>query len=104
MKPLRASILTKTLENQIMNTYERYIATIEEETPQYVTDCEGNLHDLSGNIETKLKSLSKSLEFWEAALVLKPTDTKAKRFYKKFSDLKKQVELLIEGKEIISQV
>ena len=26
-----------------MTTYERYIATIEEDMPQYVVDCEGNL-------------------------------------------------------------
>ena len=46
-----------------MTTYERYIATIEEDMPQYVVDCEGNLHNLSGNVQTKLESVDKSKRF-----------------------------------------
>lgn len=83
-----------------MNTYEKYIGTIEENTPQYVTDCEGNMHDLSGDLRSKIDTIKKSRSYWENVLKIDPENEKALRFYKKFSGLLVQIRLLTEGHKV----
>jgi hypothetical protein len=86
----------------IMTTYQRYIESVDDEEVQYVVDCDGTLHDLSGNIDSKLESVAKSVEYWKAKLIVTPNDAKAKRFYNKFKNLQEQILLLIEGKDIVA--
>lgn len=87
-----------------MTTYERYIATIEEDMPQYVVDCEGNLHDLSGNVQTKLESVDKSKRYWEIKLRDNPEDNTANRFYNKFKLLYEQINIFLENTNLVAQV
>lgn len=88
----------------MVNTFERYISTVEQgyDTTQYVVDIEGNLHDLSGNIQSKLNSIEKSWKYWEVKLVEDPDNILANRFYKKFKHLYKQVHLFIENTNIVA--
>ena len=87
-----------------MTTYERYIATIEEDMPQYVVDCEGNLHNLSGNVQTKLESVDKSKRYWEIKLRDNPEDNTANRFYNKFKLLYEQINIFLENTNLVAQV
>lgn len=86
-----------------MTTYERYFETVEDDTPQYIVDCEGNLHDLSGNIQIKIDSVDKSRRYWETVKREQPDNTLADRFFNKFTNLYEQLILLIETNKIVDK-
>lgn len=87
------------------NTFERYASTIEQGyiTPQYVVDIEGNLHDLSGNIKSKLDIVERSWRYWEEKLVESPEDGLANRFCNKFKHLYNQINLFLENTDLVGR-
>ena len=91
-------------KSKTLTSFERYVSTIEDdsETPQYVVDCEGKLHDLSGNINTKLESVNKSKKYWEDKLKENPDDSVANRFYNKFLKLHEQIMIFLDSNNIVA--
>lgn len=88
------------------NTYQRYAeAFIEEgeddnediyDTEMYVTDLNGKMHNLSGNIEIKLTSVRNSMEYWRG----RQDDDRGKKFYANMRYLYQQILLFLEGREV----
>lgn len=87
-----------------MNTYQKYIESIEDDEPQYVVDLVGTLHDLSGDLGSKLNSVDKSIEYWRTKLQEDPRSSSANKFFKNFLHLKEQILLYIEGKDIVAHI
>jgi len=93
-------------QHKSLTSYDRYLESLENEDTmsQYVVDNEGGLHDMSGNLETKMASINKSKDYWENKLSKDPKNSIANKFYNKFEHLCQQVEIFLEGNETVAHI
>jgi len=104
MRTARQIYYSRINNSIIMNTYQKYVASAEDNDPQYVVDTEGTLHDLSGNIKAKLDKVEKSWRYWEERLSNDTADKQAIRFVKKFKHLSEQIHLFLDVKEQVAHI
>jgi hypothetical protein len=89
------------MKKHTKNVYQRHVELENEtnfEEGLYITDLNGTLHDLSGNLESKLESIRKTLSHWKKVYSDKKDD-KSKFFLDNFTHLYKQVLIYLETKK-----
>ena len=90
----------KTVET----TYSRFLKTFsEDDTVQYITDCDGGQHPMTGDIQAKLDKIDKSRRYWEMKTIENPKDDRALKFLSKFTDLYKHVNLFIDNCKLVKE-